>query len=201
MTHEMTLAAISSAFLLLSASAHAAVPAVTPAAPSKPAAATPAKPAPAKPATDKPILGPHDNNAPIDISSDSFQADLNGKTGTWSGNVIVVQGDMKLRSNTVRMTTVNDKADKVMANGNVVVDSPKSGTVTGDNGVYNVVPRTVLMTGNVVLKKGKSVMRCGQLTVNLATGLANCGGGVKGQTPGQTQGQSRVQAVFTPNSQ
>ena len=162
-------------------------------------AATPAA-APAKPG-DKSLLGPHDNNAPIDISSDSFQADLNGKTGTWTGNVVVVQGDMKMRANSVRMTTVNGKADKVTASGNVVVDSPKSGTVTGDNGIYNVVPRTVLMTGNVVLKNGKSVMQGAQLTINLATGVANVGGGVKGQTPGQGQTNTRVKAVFTPNSQ
>ena len=145
----------------------------------------------------KPALGQHDNNAPIDISSDSFQADLNGKTGTWTGNVVVVQADTKMRANTVRMTTVNGKADKIMASGNVVVDSPKSGTITGDNGVYNVVPRTVLMTGNVVLKKGKDVMQGAQLTVNLATGQAVLGGGVKGQT----QSSTRVKAVFTPNSQ
>jgi len=147
----------------------------------------------------KPVLGQHDNNAPINISSDSFQADLNGKTGAWSGNVVVTQGDMKMRANTVRMTTVNGKADKVTANGNVVVDSPKSGTATGENGVYSVAPRTVLLTGNVVLKKGKDVMRGAQLTVNLATGQAVLGGGVKGQTG--TQGSTRVQAVFTPNSQ
>ena len=157
--------------------------------------------APAAAPAAKPVLGPHDNNAPINISSDSFQADLNGKTGTWSGNVIVIQGDMKLRANTVRMTTVNDKADKVMASGNVVVDSPKSGTVTGDNGVYSVVPRTVVMTGNVVMKKGKDVMRGAQLTVNLVTGQAVLGGGVKGQVAGQAQTNTRVQAVFTPNSQ
>lgn len=140
-----------------------------------------------------------DNSAPINISSDSFQADLNGKTGTWQGNVVVVQGDMKLRANSVRMTTVEGKADKVLANGNVVVDSPKSGTVTGDNGVYSVVPRTVVMTGNVVMKKGKDAMRGTQLTVNLATGQMSLGGGVKSQTG--TQGSTRVQAVFTPNSQ
>jgi lipopolysaccharide export system protein LptA len=143
----------------------------------------------------KPLAG--DSNAPISINSDSFQADLNSKTGTWSGNVVVVQADTKIRANTVRMSTVNGKADKVMANGNVVVDSPKSGIVTGENGVYSVVPRTVVMTGNVVLKKGKDVMRGAQLTVNLATGQAVLGGGVKGQT----QGTTRVQAVFTPNSQ
>lgn len=145
----------------------------------------------------KPVAGAHDSNAPINISSDSFQADLNSKLGTWSGNVIVTQADMKLRANTVRMSTVNGKADKVTANGNVVVDSPKSGIVTGENGVYAVGPRTVVMTGNVVLKKGKDVMRGAQLTVNLATGQAVLGGGVKGQT----QGSTRVQAVFTPNSQ
>ncbi|HWY64082.1 MAG TPA: lipopolysaccharide transport periplasmic protein LptA [Rhizomicrobium sp.] len=172
--------AIAFALLMLPASAQAA----------QPAAAAAAKPGGS-------LVGQHDNNAPIDISSDTFQADLNGKSGTWTGNVIVIQGDMKLRANTVHMTTVNGKADKVMANGNVVVDSPRSGTATGDNGVYSVVPRTVLLTGNVVLKKGKDVMRGSQLTVNLATGQAVLGGGVKGQT----QNSTRVQAVFTPNSQ
>jgi lipopolysaccharide export system protein LptA len=143
------------------------------------------------------LVSKNDSNAPITINSDSFQADLNGKTGTWSGNVIVVQGDMKLRANTVHMSTINGKADKVLADGNVVVDSPRSGTATGDKGVYSVVPRTVLMTGNVVLKKGKSVMRGAQLTVNLNTGLANLAGGTKTGLPGQ----GRTQSVFTPNSQ
>lgn len=158
------------------------------------ALAIPASGLQAQPAA-KPVAG--NSNAPINISSDSFQADLNSKLGTWSGNVIVTQADMKLRANTVRMTTVNGKADKVTATGNVVVDSPKSGIVTGENGVYAVAPRTVVMTGNVVLKKGKDVMRGAQLTVNLATGQAVLGGGVKGQS----QGSTRVQAVFTPNSQ
>lgn len=134
---------------------------------------------------------------PINISSDTFQADLNGKTGTWQGNVMVSQGDMKLRANSVRMTTINGKADKVLASGNVVVDSPKSGTATGENGTYNVGPRTVVMTGNVVLKKGRDVLRGAQLTVNLVNGQATLGGGAK--TPGTT-GTGRVQGVFIPNS-
>ena len=146
----------------------------------------------------KPLLGKHDNNAPINISSDNFQADLNGKTGTWTGNVLVIQGDMKMRANSVHMTTVNGKTDKIFASGNVVVDSPNSGTATGDNGVYSVVPRTVLMTGNVILKKGKDVMRGTQVTVNMATGqMVMTAGGAK--TPNNPGG--RVQSVFMPNSQ
>ena len=143
-----------------------------------------------------PVTATTGSKAPISIASDSFQADLNGKTGTWSGNVMVTQADMKMRANSVRVTTVNGNADKVTASGNVVVDSPKSGTVTGDNGVYSVGPRSVLMTGNVVLKKGKDVMRGAQLTVNLNTGQAVLGGGAK--TPGSSGG--RVQGIFTPNS-
>jgi len=122
----------------------------------------------------------------------------NAKSGTYSGNVVIIQGDMKLRANTVKLSTVNSKLDKVFATGNVVVDSPASGTATGDNGIYSVVPRTVVMTGNVVLKKGKDVLRGSQLTVNLVTGQATLGGGVKGQTGSPNTG--RVQGVFTPNS-
>ncbi|HEX3754372.1 MAG TPA: lipopolysaccharide transport periplasmic protein LptA [Rhizomicrobium sp.] len=147
--------------------------------------AAPAKPTPA-----------HDNKAPIDISSDSFQADLNGKTGTWNGNVILVQGDMKLRANSVRVTTVNGNADKVMAAGNVVVDSPRSGTATGDNAVYSVGPRTVVLTGNVVLKKGKDVLQGTHGTFNMATGVMALTGEKSPQNPG-----GRVKGVFTPNSQ
>ncbi|MDB5741545.1 MAG: transporter substrate-binding protein LptA, partial [Alphaproteobacteria bacterium] len=73
---------------------------------------------------------------------------------------------------------------------------PTSGIVTGDKGVYSVVPRVVVMTGNVVLKKGKDVLHGAQLTVNLVTGVANLGGGAK--SPGVSG--SRVQGVFTPNS-
>ena len=152
----------------------------------------------AAPPASKPLSGNHDNNAPINISSDNFQADLNGKSGTWTGNVLVIQGDVKMRSNQVRVSTINGKADKVFADGNVVVDSPTSGIATGDKGVYSVVPRVVVMTGNVVLKKGKDVMRGAQLTVNMITGQAVLGGG-----GARTQGSSggRVQGVFTPNSQ
>jgi lipopolysaccharide export system protein LptA len=146
--------------------------------------------------TTKPVAGQHDSNAPINISSDNFQADLNGKTGTWTGNVLVIQGDVKMRSNSVRVSTVNGKADKVYASGNVVVDSPTSGIATGDNGVYSVVPRIVVMTGNVVLKKGKDVLHGTELTVNLVTGKAVLGAGPK--PAGISSG--RVQGVFTPNS-
>lgn len=144
-----------------------------------------------------PAAGKHDANAPINVSADKFLADSNAKTGTWTGNVVVMQGDMRMRANSVRVNVVgkDNKPDKILASGNVVVDSPTSGTVTGDNGVYDVPARTVTMTGKVVLTRDKDVMRGSQLTVNLETGVATLGGGAK--APGAASG-GRVQGIFTP---
>lgn len=137
-------------------------------------------------------------DCPINVASDKFTADLNAKTGVYSGNVVVIQCDTRLRADTVRITTVDNQADTVNASGNVVVDSPKSGIATGQNGVYDVPKKIVTLTGNVVLKKGKDVMRGALLTVNLATGEANLGAPSKSQG---AQSGARVQAVFTPKSQ
>lgn len=136
----------------------------------------------------------------IKVSSDRFVADLNGKTGTFVGNVLVTQGDIRMRADQVRISSADGKADKVTASGHVVVDSPASGTLTGDTGVYAVGPRTVVMSGNVVLKRARDVMRGARLTVNLTTGQAVLGaaGPATAGAPGQGASPGRVQGVFTP---
>ena len=151
------------------------------------------------PAAKLSLLGKHDADAPINIAADKFVADENAKTGTWSGNVVITQGDMRMRANTVRMNVVgkDNKPDKIFAQGNVVVDSPTSGTVTGDNGVYDVVQRSINLTGHVVLTKQKNSMRGAQMTVNLVTGIATLGGGAPPAT-GAATSSGRVQGIFTP---
>ena len=113
--------------------------------------------------------------------------------------MLVAQGDIKLRANTVRLNVVgkNNSPDKIYANGNVVVDSPTSGTATGDAAVYDVNPRLVTLTGHVVLTRAKDVMRGTQLTVNLVTGQATLG--AKPVPGAPTVSGGRVQGVFTPS--
>ena|ERR1700743_424566 len=137
-------------------------------------------------------LSQKDISSPIEVSADRFDADLNAKTGTYTGNVLVKQGQMHLRADKVRVNTVSGKPDKILANGNVVFQAP-SGNATGDNGVYDVAPRLITLTGRVVLNKEKNVMRGSTLTVNLATGQAQLGAKA---LPGQ-----RVQGLFTPPPQ
>ena len=142
-------------------------------------------------------IGMKDPNAPIEYTADNFDADANSKTATLSGNVLIRQGEMRMRANAVRVNIVDGKANKIFAKGHVVVDAP-SGTATGDNGVYDVNPRLVTLTGHVVLTREKNVMRGSLLTVNLVTGVATLDGGK--QQGGKQQG-GRVQGLFTPESQ
>lgn len=114
-------------------------------------------------------LGGHVSNAPINVSSDNFVGNFETKVGTYSGNVIVTQADYKLRADQVKVNVVNGKPNRFDATGHVVFVST-SGTATGDNGIYDLGPRVVKLTGHVVLTKDKDVMHGTALTVNMVTG-------------------------------
>lgn len=130
-------------------------------------------------------------NAPIDLSANDMFADQNTGMVVYTGNVIVHQGDMKLRADKMRAKLVGNNPTHIYADGRVVIDAP-SGIATGDNAVYEVTPRLITMTGNVVLTKDKNVLRGHKLVVNLINGQATLDGG---------QGKGgRVQALFTPKS-
>lgn len=138
-------------------------------------------------------LGKHDTNAPINVSSDNFVGDFETKVGTYIGNVIVTQADYRLRADKVKVDVVDGKPQKLEAEGKVVFDSP-SGTATGDNGVYDLTPpRSITLTGNVVLMKQKDVMKGTLLVVNLVTGQSHL---TAHGAPG-----GRVTSLFVPKQQ
>jgi lipopolysaccharide export system protein LptA len=135
---------------------------------------------------------PHSSNAPISVSSDRFEGNFETKIGTYSGNVIITQADNKLRADTVKVEVVSGKPSRFQATGHVVLVS-SSGTATGDTGVYDLGPRTVTLTGHVVLAKDKDVMRGTSLVVNMNTGESHL---TAQGAPG-----NRVQGLFVQQPQ
>jgi lipopolysaccharide export system protein LptA len=135
-----------------------------------------------------------DTGQPIAVNADSFTADLKAETGTYIGNVIVVQGDVKLRADNVTVAAPGGKATRLEARGNVVVDSP-SGQARGSTAVYDVPAEVIRLAGPVVLTKDQNVMRGNALTVNVQTGQAQLSGGV---AAGGQRGSGRVQGLFVP---
>jgi lipopolysaccharide export system protein LptA len=136
-----------------------------------------------------------DASQPIAVNADAFLADLNKETGTYTGNVIVTQGGVRLHADEVTVHAPGGRASRMEANGNVVVDSP-SGQAVGDSGVYDVPQQLIRLTGNVVLTKDANVMRGNVLEVSMATGLARLTADSAAAAPGQPRG--RVQGLFVP---
>ena len=136
-----------------------------------------------------------DSSQPIAVNADTFLADLKNEIGTYTGNVIVTQGQVKLHADEVKVHAPGGRAARMEANGNVVVDSP-SGQAVGDSGVYDVPQQTIRLTGNVVLTKDANVMRGSALEVSMATGLARLTGNTASAAPGQPR--TRVQGLFVP---
>jgi len=143
------------------------------------------------PATTNPLN--LNSNQPIAVNADTFLADLNGDTGTYTGNVIVTQGVVRLRADEVKVTAPGGHASLLEARGHIVVNSP-SGQAVGDTGVYEVAQQMLHLTGNVVLTKEANVMRGSALDVSMATGIAHLTAGSQNQ-PG------RVQGLFVPQQQ
>lgn len=133
-----------------------------------------------------------DSDEPIAVNADNFSADLQAERGTYSGNVVVVQGAVRLRAEEVIVEAPDGRATRMEASGGVVVESP-SGTATGTNAVYDIPAQVVRLTGNVVLTNQSNVMRGNVLEVRIADGRATLTGGPNDQTDG------RVQGLFVPS--
>jgi len=132
-----------------------------------------------------------DPDQPIAVNADTFAADLRGESGTYSGNVLVVQGAVRLRADEIKVDAPGGKATRLEARGGVVVESP-SGVATGEMAVYDIPGQIVRLTGNVVLTNNANVMRGRMLEVRIADGRASLTGD-EGET-----GQGRVQGLFVP---
>jgi lipopolysaccharide export system protein LptA len=154
----------------------------------------------AKPGTDEPdrsaakptglAASKHDNSAPINVTSDNFVGNFMTKEGTYVGNVVVIQAEDRLKADQVKIVMLNGDPNKFYADGKVVFTSPTE-VATGDHGIYDVnPPRTLTMSGNVVLTKQKDVMRGTFLVVNLVTGDSHL---TAHGMPG-----GRVQSLFIP---
>jgi lipopolysaccharide export system protein LptA len=154
------------------------------------AQAAPAAKAGSKTTTTSITGSKHDNSAPINISSDNFQGDLQTKIGTYIGNVIVTQGDYKLRADKMNVHVVDGKASSIDGEGNVLFNSGVE-SASGDTGVYDLNAHTVTLDGKVVLTKEKNVMRGTHLVMNLDTNKASL-------TAKGMAGGGRVQGLFIP---
>ena len=139
---------------------------------------------------------------PVKIQSDGLVVRDKDKMATFSGNVHVTQGDTEMRSKVLvvyyldsskpgpapatTMKTAQPGAPpgsgeqqqikRIEATGGVLV-TQKEQNAAGDNGTFDMQSNTVTLNGNVVVTRGKDVVRGQRLVVDLNTGVSRIDGG------------------------
>lgn len=120
-------------------------------------------------------------DAPVEVTADALQVDQKTGLATFTGNVLIGQGDMRLSADRVTVTYAQGNAQKISklkAEGNVTLASGKDAAEAAAAD-YDVASGNVVLTGDVLLTQGQNVLAGEKVTVNLATGTANASGRVR----------------------
>ena len=137
-----------------------------------------------------------DPDAPVEITSDRLDLRREDGTALFSGDVVAVQGEMRLRAERVQVDYVvrpdgslGDEVDSVTATGDVLLVTP-SEAAESDEAVYYPARNEVFMTGNVLLTQGGNTVAGDRLHVDLETGTGEVEGRVRTVLqPGEESGQ------------
>ncbi len=126
----------------------------------------------------------HDTSQPVEVTSDNLSIENEAGIAVFDGNVVVIQGDMRLAAARIRVEYgtgedggTND-IDEMFATGGVTftngVDNAEAAEAT-----YRPDDGDLLMTGDVVLTQGPSIISGEQLTVDLDAGTGVMEGRVR----------------------
>ncbi|MBC7739335.1 MAG: lipopolysaccharide transport periplasmic protein LptA [Candidatus Saccharibacteria bacterium] len=126
-----------------------------------------------------------DTTQPVQVTSDQLAISQADGTAVFTGNVVIVQGAMKLQAAKVQ---VNYSADKkaiqnLHAEGGVTLTTGTD-AATSDSADYSPDSGELILQGSVVLTQGPAALSGQKLILNLASGLGTMSG--------------RVTTIFTP---
>lgn len=122
-----------------------------------------------------------DISQPIEFTADNLSVDQKTGHATWSGNVVIAQGDMRLAADNVTVTYAaggQQRISALTAAGNVTLVNGKD-AAEAKKADYNVDTGVVVLTGDVILTQGASVLSGERVDVDLRTGRANATGRVR----------------------
>jgi lipopolysaccharide export system protein LptA len=141
-----------------------------------------------------------DPRAPIDITADAQDVVNSQCLSSWSGAVEALQGKTRLRADTVSLYSARKgdacgASERMEARGQVYFVTPER-TVRADDAVYTFGNETIVLSGNVIVVQGKSVVRGDRMVINTQTGQANMTSATKGRNKA-----GRVRGVFYPGEQ
>ncbi|MDB6181264.1 lipopolysaccharide transport periplasmic protein LptA [Paracoccus fistulariae] len=122
-----------------------------------------------------------DTSQPVEVAADNLSVNQSDGSATFTGNVVIGQGEMRLAADTVTVEYSEGGQNRIRslhARGNVTLVSGPDAAEAAE-AVYDVETGNVTMTGQVVLTQGQNVLTGNNMTVNLETGTAQVQGRVR----------------------
>lgn len=116
---------------------------------------------------------PHDSDEPVEVVSDTLEVDQETGMALFTGDVIVVQGGLRLAAGEVRVsyseTADGTEVDIVRATGGVLM-TRGADAAEGQEAEYTIESGVVVMTGAVLVTQGASTVAGERLVIDLDTG-------------------------------
>lgn len=121
-----------------------------------------------------------DTSAPVEVTADTLSVDQETGTAIFTGNVLIVQGEMRLAAPRVLVVYADEQSrvERLEATGGVTLVSGAD-AAAAQRADYSVDSGVVVMRGDVLLTQGANALSANEMTVNLTTGTAQMGGRVR----------------------
>ena len=130
----------------------------------------------------------HDSSQPVEVTAESLDIDQEAGTAVFTGDVVIVQGEMRLSAPRVLAVYLADGSGirRLEATGGVTLVSGED-AAEGQRADYDVEGGLIEMAGDVLLVQGPNAISGDQLFVDTGAGTARVAG--------------RVRTVLQPGSQ
>ena len=122
-----------------------------------------------------------DTKLPVEVTAEQLSVDQKTGKATFSGKVLIGQGQMRLSADRVTVTYAQGDKSRISAlhaEGNVTMVSGED-AAEARAADYDVESGNVVLTGDVLMTQTGNVVAGEKVVVNLATGTAQASGRVR----------------------
>lgn len=135
-----------------------------------------------------------DTDQPINIDSGSQSLDMNSNVVTFSDNVVITQGSIKVTADKVTIIREEGKKETLEASGSPVtfqqtLDNGKPVNGKGNSVHYDLNSEFLTLVGNAELKQQGSFIKASKITYDVK----------KQQLKANSGNKSRVKTILIPN--